>query len=56
MLCTVFAPILAITVVMGTNIKKAGMFKKPKLKGILAFNKLPDTKNPTAPKSAIKNQ
>ena len=39
---------------MGTNIKKAGMFKKPKLKGILAFKKLPDTKNPAAPKSAIK--
>ena len=30
------------------------MFKKPKLKGILAFKKLPDTKNPAAPKSAIK--
>ena len=33
-LWTVFAPNLAINIVMGTNIKKAGMFIKPMLKGI----------------------
>ena len=31
-LWTVFAPTLAINVVMGTNIKKAGILTKPKLK------------------------
>ena len=32
-LCTVFAPSFAIKIVIGTNIKKAGIFIKPKLKG-----------------------
>ena len=32
-----FAPILAMKVVIGKNIKKAGIFKKPILKGKLAF-------------------
>ena len=34
-LCTVFAPNLAMIVVIGTKIKKAGMFTKPRLKGAL---------------------
>ena len=33
-LWTVFAPNLAINIVMGTNIKKAGILIKPMLKGI----------------------
>ena len=32
-LFTVFAPILAINVVIGIKIKNAGIFKKPILKG-----------------------
>ena len=47
------APILAITVVIGTNIKKAGIFINPKLRGISAFNIMPDVKKPIEPNKAI---
>ena len=53
-LCTILAPIRAINVVIGINIKKAGTFKKPKLKGIFVFKILPLIKKPIAPKMAIK--
>ena len=36
------------------NIKKAGMFKKPILKGRLLSKYLPEIKKPTAPNKAIK--
>ena len=36
-LCTVLAPILAIKVVIGINIRNAGIFKKPALKGKFVF-------------------
>ena len=53
-LCTVLAPILAMKVVIGIKIKKAGTFKKPTLKGKLVFKYLPETKKPVAPNKAIK--
>ena len=36
-LCTVRAPILTMNVVIGINIKKAGIFTKPILKGKFVF-------------------
>ena len=47
--CTVLAPTLAIIVVIGTKIRKAGIFIKPILNGKICFNKVPDVKNPIAP-------
>ena len=47
------APILAIKAVIGKNIRKAGIFKNPKLKGNWAFRYEPDIKKPTAPNKAI---
>ena len=44
-----FAPYLAIRVVIGTNIKKAGIFIKPILKGKLAPKNEPEIKKPIAP-------
>ena len=41
--------------VIGKNIRKAGIFKKPILKGKLAFRYEPDIKKPTAPNKAIIN-
>ena len=54
MLCTVLAPIRAMKVVIGINIKNAGMFIKPILSGRLEFKKLPERRNPIAPNKAIK--
>ena len=54
MLCTVLAPILAINVVIGIKIRKAGTFIKPILSGKLDFKKFPEIKKPIAPNSAIK--
>ena len=51
---TVLAPILAINVVIGIKIKKAGIFKKPILKGKFVFKILPLKKKPIAPNKAIK--
>ena len=53
-LWTVFAPILAIKVVIGIKIKKAGIFKKPMLKGKFVSRKLPVIKKPMVPNNAIK--
>ena len=50
-----FAPTLAIKVVIGINIKNAGIFINPILKGKLASRKEPEIKKPTAPNSAIIN-
>ena len=47
------APILAIKDVIGINIKKAGIFTKPMLKGRFAFSKKPDVKKPIEPIDAI---
>ena len=52
-LFTVFAPILAINVVIGINIKKAGIFINPILKGKLAFKNEPEIMKPKAPNDAI---
>ena len=49
------APILAIIVVIGIKIKKAGILINPILKGRFAFKKNPKIKNPKAPKTAINN-
>ena len=49
------APTRAINDVMGMNIKKAGIFTKPKLKGRFAFSKKPDVKKPNEPINAITN-
>ena len=54
-LWTVFAPILAINVVIGIKIKKAGIFKNPKLKGRFVLKYVPVIKKPIAPNNAIKN-
>ena len=54
MLCTVLAPILAMIVVIGIKIKKAGIFIKPMLSGRLEFKKLPERRNPIAPNRAIR--
>ena len=53
-LCIVLAPILAIKVVIGTIIKKAGMFIKPMLKGKFTFKYVPEIRNPNAPHIAIR--
>ena len=53
-LCIVLAPILAIKVVIGTIIKKAGIFIKPTLKGKFTFKYVPEIKKPNAPNNAIK--
>ena len=50
---TEFAPTLAIKVVIGTNIKNAGILIKPILKGRFAFKKDQEIKKPIAPKRAI---
>ena len=50
-----FAPILAINIVIGINIKKAGMLINPMLSGIFACKKDPDIKKPIAPNRAIIN-
>ena len=55
MVWTIFAPTLAIKDVIGINIKKAGIFTKPKLKGRFAFSKKPDVKKPIEPIDAIIN-
>ena len=44
----VFAPILAIKVVIGTNIKKAGIFIKPMLNGKFTFKFHPEIRKPIA--------
>ena len=54
-LWTVFAPILAINVVMGTNIRKAGIFTKPMLRGMSTFLYNPEKKKPIAPNNEIIN-
>ena len=53
-LWTVLAPIPAMKVVIGINIKKAGIFKKPILNGRLLSKIFPEIKKPIAPNSAIK--
>ena len=50
-----FAPTRAIKDVIGINIRKAGIFTKPKLKGRFAFNKKPEVKKPIEPIEAITN-
>ena len=52
-LCIVLAPILAIKVVKGTKIIKAGIFINPRLKGIFAFKYNPETKKPIEPDNEI---
>ena len=47
------APTLAIKVVIGMNIKNAGIFINPMLKGILVSKKDPEIKNPIEPKVAM---
>ena len=51
----VLAPTLAINVVIGINIKKAGIFINPTLRGKLASKKDPEIKKPIAPNIAIIN-
>ena len=53
-LWTVLAPILAINVVIGINIKKAGIFINPTLNGKLTLRSKPDIKKPVAPNKEIK--
>ena len=48
-----FAPTLAITIVIGINIKNAGMFINPTLNGKLAFKNEPVIKKPNAPNKEI---
>ena len=50
-----FAPTRAIKDVIGINIRKAGIFTKPRLKGRFAFNKNPEVKKPIEPIDAITN-
>ena len=52
-LFTVLAPTLAINIVIGINIKKAGMFINPTLNGKLAFKNEPVIKKPNAPNKEI---
>tara|TARA_B100000614_G_scaffold38736_1_gene31511 strand:+ start:479 stop:871 length:393 start_codon:yes stop_codon:yes gene_type:complete len=52
-LCAEFAPTLAINIVIGIKIKKAGKFINPMLSGKLAFNIKPEYQNPIAPHKAI---
>ena len=49
------APTLAIKVVIGINIKKAGILIKPMLNGRFAFKKDPEIKKPIAPNIEIIN-
>ena len=49
-----FAPTLAMNIVIGINIKKAGIFIKPMLNGKFTFKNDPDIKKPSAPNKAIK--
>ena len=48
------APIFAIMMVIGINIKKAGIFIKPALKGISVLINIPETRNPKHPNTDIK--
>ena len=43
------APILAIRVVIGAKIRKAGMFTNPKLKGALTLRYFPEIIKPQVP-------
>ena len=52
-LFTVLAPTLAINIVIGINIKKAGMFINPTLNGKSVFKSEPVIKKPIAPKEEI---
>ena len=49
------APTLAINIVIGIKIKKAGTFIKPILNGNLTFKIDPEYQNPIAPQNAIIN-
>ena len=51
----VLAPTLAINIVIGINIKKAGILIKPMLNGKLAFKYEPVKKKPNPPNKAIIN-
>ena len=52
-LFTVLAPTLAINIVIGINIKKAGIFINPILNGKLVFRIVPEIKKPIAPNKEI---
>ena len=52
-LLTVLAPTLAINMVIGINIKKAGIFMNPTLNGKSAFKKEPEIKKPIVPNKEI---
>ena len=52
-LCAELAPTLAINMVIGINIKKAGTLIKPMLKGNLTFKTEPEYQKPIAPQRAI---
>tara|TARA_B100001121_G_C18423383_1_gene495747 strand:- start:44 stop:481 length:438 start_codon:yes stop_codon:yes gene_type:complete len=52
-LWAVFAPTLAINIVIGIKIKNAGIFINPILKGSCASNNDPENMNPVAPNNAI---
>ena len=49
----IFAPTLAINIVIGIKIKKAGILINPMLSGIFACKKDPDIKKPMEPNKAI---
>ena len=49
------APTLAINIVIGINIKKAGILIKPTLNGKFAFKYEPVKKKPNPPNNAIIN-
>ena len=49
------APTRAINDVIGMNIKKAGIFTNPRLKGRFAFSKNPEVKKPIEPIDAMTN-
>ena len=53
-LWTVVAPTFAIRIVIGINIRKAGIFIKPTLKGKSVLIAIPDNKNPRHPNIDIK--
>ena len=48
------APIFAIKIVNGINIKKAGIFIKPMLKIAFVCTNIPEIKNPIVPNTEIK--
>ena len=54
-LLDLLAPNLAISIVIGINIKKAGILIKPMLNGKLAFKYEPVKKKPNPPNTAIIN-